>query len=263
MIVTAKYKSLLEELDLTTLDKIKVFTGTGAFIKRHRYRDVLKFVATLGGNSLVFFLKRDWKGSKKAGLLSVLKHGAAWSVSRVEWENYLALEHAKLQTAELVAYGEECGLLWERFSFIITRAASGDQTLGQFLRESRVRESRRHVIEALAREIRKMHDAGLAAPDLFTRHIFLDRQGAVPRFSFIDLARLDRKGNISLKRRARDLAALNITAPLRHVSAFERVRFLRTYAGKLDKRLARLVEKRMRHIAARQKFKDFFKVASP
>lgn len=256
MIIAEKYKSLLEELDLTTLDKVKVLTGD--FIKRHRYRDILKFTVPWNGTNVVFFLKRDWKGSKKAGLISLLKHGAVWSIAREEWDNYVALQNAKLGTADLVAYGEDCGPLWERFSFILTRAASGDQTVDQFFREEHLRAPRRCVLDALAREIRRMHDSGLAAPDLFTRHIFLDWQEGLPRFSFIDLARLDRKRRISLKRRARDLAALNITAPLRYVSAAERVRFLRVYSGKLDKRLFRLAEKRMQHIASRRKYSDFF-----
>jgi hypothetical protein len=97
----------------------------------------------------------------------------------------------------------------------------------------------------LAKEIRKMRDAGLFSPDLFTRHIFVDGD----RYTLIDMARLD-DGPA-----ARDLAAPNISAPLRFVSAKERVRFLHRYGGR---HLFRQIEKRVRYLLKRRrKFRDF------
>ena len=57
--------------------------------------------------------------------------------------------------------------------------------------------------------------------------------------------------------RARDLAALNASAPVRFVSAKERLIFLRVYAGKRDKRLAQLIRRRMTHLLKRSKFARF------
>jgi tRNA A-37 threonylcarbamoyl transferase component Bud32 len=110
------------------------------------------------------------------------------------------------------------------------------------------------VFDALAREIRKMHDAGLASPDLFTRHIFLQR-GAQEKFCLIDMARLDRRRKLSAKLRARDLAALNITAPLRFVSKEERQHFLDAYGR--DVELGCLIQRRMQHLLRRRKFADY------
>ena len=73
------------------------------------------------------------------------------------------------------------------------------------------------------------------------------------------MARLDRARSLSARKRARDLAALNVSAPLRLVSAGERVRFLKVYAGRLDKPLARLIAKRMAHLLERRSLQAFFR----
>jgi hypothetical protein len=113
------------------------------------------------------------------------------------------------------------------------------------------------VLDALACNIRRMHEAGLAMPDLFTRHIFVDVTGDQPVFHLIDMARLDRQARLSRSLRARDLAALNITAPLRIVTPRERIRFLRTYGGQLDRKLIKGIAARMEHLLRRRKHADF------
>lgn len=237
------------------MEGVKNFKGE--LIKNHKgQRDIQRVSASLGNSpgQLVFFLKRNWKPYKKDGLKSFFTRGKVWSQSRVEWENSLALRRADIATADMIAFGEECGPLWENFSFIITASARGETTLDEFLRTNADASERRRVLDSLAREIRKMHDARLASPDLFTRHVFLER-GAQPKFCLIDMARMDRGKKLSPGLRARDLAALNITAPLRFVSTRERLRFLQTYGG--DRLLRRLIVKRTNYLLARRKFADF------
>ena len=229
MIEIAKHRAALEALGLATLDGVKAYTGKP--LKTHGgKRDVFRIEIP----GAILFLKRNWSPHKKDGLTSLLQRGKVRSVAKREWDNYLALQRAGLHTAGLVAYGEDCGPLWERFSFIITEAAPGRPLNEAFVN-----------LDALAKEIRKMHDAGLFTPDLFARHIFVD--GA--RFALIDMARLD-KGPA-----ARDLAALNVTAPLRLVSAKRRLRFLKVYGGR---HLFRQIEQRVRYLLKkRRKFSDF------
>jgi len=256
MVVIAKHQAQLDQLGLATPAQVKNFKGER--VKDHRgRRDIFK-IATRdsSGKPLVLFLKRNWKPYKKDGLASLFTRGKVWSQSRREWENSLKLDSAGLRTCGLVAYGEECGLLWEKFSFLITESAAGE-TLDRFLRNCGDRKLRRAVFGALALEIRKMHEAGLAAPDLFTRHIFVEVKSGVPSFQFIDMARLNRRKKISDAMRARDLAALNVTAPLKFVSAKERIRFLKTYAGCVDRKLAGRIAARVQHLLKRRKFRTF------
>lgn len=263
MVFIAQYGAQLESLGLTTLDGVKQFRGD--LVQDHKgRRDIFRIKAgNSDGGSAVLYLKRVWRAHKKDGLASLLRHGKVRSCCRQEWENCRALQGAGLRTAELVAYGEDCGLLWEKFSFIVTRAADGACTVEDFLRECRDRSLRRKVFDALAREIRRLHDAGLATPDLFTRHVFVDATGAEPGFCLIDMARLDRFRRVPDRVRARDLAELNVTAPLRFVSARERLRFLRVYAGGRDRALAERVRRRVNHLLKRKKFQDFLRKSEP
>jgi tRNA A-37 threonylcarbamoyl transferase component Bud32 len=249
--VIARYHDLLRQLGLDSIEGVKAFTGE--LIKNHKGRRDIQRVRADGG-AMVFYLKRNWRPYKKDGLRSFFTRGQVWSQSRVEWENSLALQRAGICVAKPIACGEECGLLWEKFSFIITAAAEGEMTLDDFLRTNRDAEERARVIDTLAREIRKMHDTGLASPDLFTRHIFIER-GHEPKFCLIDMARLDRRKRLSSKLRARDLAALNITAPLRFVSKEERRTFLEAYGGHAE--LERQIDVRMKHLLTRRKFADY------
>ncbi len=256
MVVIAKHQDELQRLGLTTSAQVKKFKGD--LVKNHGgRRDIIKITTRdSSGRPLVLFLKRNWKPYKKDGLASLFSRGKVWSQSRVEWENCLALRSAGLRTCGLVAYGEESGPLWEKFSFLITESAAGE-TLDGFIRNCTDQKRRRAVFDALAKEIRKMHDAGLATPDLFTRHIFVEVKNGAPGFQLIDMARLDKRNKILETMRARDLAALNVTAPLRFVSAKERIRFLKTYSGRVDRNLMAAIPARVAHLLKRRKFRTF------
>lgn len=256
--VVARYNKELSDLGLTTLDAVKSCQGEP--VTRHAdRRDVIRFQSK-DNPPVTFFLKRSWHAHLKDGLASIVKHGRVWSASRVEWENSEAVAKAGFPTAELVAYGEEIGPLKAKFSFILTRAARGSQTLFDFLKGCNEPAERRRVLSELAARVRQMHAAGLFYPDLFSRHVFIDTDASPPALSLIDVARLDRRKGGSDTLRARDLAALNASVPVRFASATERVRFLREYAGdsRADRRrLVGLIRKRMEHLLKRSKFRDF------
>lgn len=258
MVLLARHQSVLQRLGLSTLEQVRTFVGETIKAHGEGRRDILRIrTSDETGAPLVLYLKRTWRAYKKDGLRTLLRHGRVWSVSRQEWENSLSLQHAGLKTAPLVAYGQDCGWLCERFSFIITESVEGKGTLEQFLKECRDPMRRQLVLDALARNVRQMHEAGLAMPDLFTRHIFLELTGNQPVFYFIDLARLDRGRGVSWSRRVRDLAALNITAPVCCASARERLRFLRIYDGQIDRKLIHDISARMAHLLRRRKYAAF------
>jgi len=89
---------------------------------------------------------------------------------------------------------------------------------------------------------------------LFTRHIFVAR-GPSQKFCLIDMARMDRRKALPESLRARDLAALHVTAPLRFVSTPERQRFLEVYGASAS--LRELISRRAEHLLTRRKFADF------
>lgn len=263
MMLIERNHALLERIGLATLAGVKSFRGEVIECVAGK-RDVQRICAAdESGRKLVMYLKRHWRSDRKEALLSLIKHGRVWSVARVEWENARILQRAGFHTAELVACGDEMTLLGERFSFLLTEAARGPVTLGQFIQDCRDLALRRRVFDALALELRRLHHVGLSMPDLFSRHVFFDPAAHPLDFSFIDVARIERRRRLSIMHRVRALAALNVTAPIRFVSARERVRFLRLYAG--EKELRPLVDRiasRTARLLERKKYRDFLKPAS-
>jgi tRNA A-37 threonylcarbamoyl transferase component Bud32 len=256
MLQMARYQSALQKLGLASVDAARLFEGK--LVKNHKgKRDILIVPEHRSGLPEMLFVKRIWKSNRQDGIKSVLRHGRVWSQARIEYENALTLLANGINVAAPVAFGEECGLFWEKFSFIVTAAAPGEGTVAEFAARTKDRAARRRVFQALAKFIERMHQAGLATPDLFARHIFV-KDGSKPAFCLIDMARLDRKRNLSDWMRARDLAALNVSLPLRDVSMTERLRFLSDYGG--GPTLRRLIERRSRYLLKRKKFADFARV---
>jgi tRNA A-37 threonylcarbamoyl transferase component Bud32 len=258
MLRLESYHDLLDQAGLTTIEGVKRYCGEVVKDQRGR-RDILRVVGESGGERVVLFLKRMWRPYRKDGVWSLLRRGRVWSMARQEWENMRALQRAGILTAELVAYGEECGVLWEKFSFIITRAAPPSWTVEDLARECRDVGQRRRVVEAMGRQVRKMHEAGLASPDLFARHFFVD-EGEHVQFWLIDMARVDH-GTVTLRTRARDLAALHVGLAMRWACVRERMRFMRAYGGgRVDRELVRLVRRRAKRLLRREKFGGFGEV---
>lgn len=265
-IVIARHRETLDRLRLTTLDEVRRFQGER--LKDHRgRRDILRIATTdTEGLPLVLYLKRTWRPYRKDGLRQLLRGRRVRSISRIEWDNARRLEDAGLHYAARVAFGEDCSWCWERFSFLITEAAPGDCTLDAFLRDEKDRRCRRTVLHALGREVRRLHDAGLASPDLFTRHIFLRWEGREPAFCLIDMARLDQGRGIASRLRTRDLTALHLSAPQRWVTPSERLQFLGAYEPDRRERrqlVVSVIRRSQSLLRRRRKFRDFSAPGSP
>jgi tRNA A-37 threonylcarbamoyl transferase component Bud32 len=255
VVTVEKFAPALRQLGLDTLEGARRFQAH--LIKNHKgRRDIQRIAAGTAGLPVTLFIKRNWRPYKGDGVRQLLTRGRVRSQSRVEWDNARALRQAGIAVAEPVACGEECSLLWEKFSFIVTAAATGEMTLHEFIHRRPEATERRIVFRALARFVRRLHDAGFASPDLFARHLFLSRQPE-PAFCLIDMARLDHSRSTSPRRRARDLAALNSSIPLALVPMRERLRFLSEYgdAATLQPRVTRRMEyllKNRKRLAFRQ-----------
>lgn len=261
VVIIARYRQQLDQIGLTSLEQVRRCRPADVVETHRGYREISRIeLKGPDGAPRTLYLKRVWKAHLKDGLRSLLRRGRVWSVCRQEWENSVALQRAGIATAELVAFGEECGPLRERFSFIITRAADGDLTLQQFLRDCSDPKLRRGTLQALARHVRAMHDQGFFAPDLFARHIFIDsrdRNGSGPGFCLIDMARLRHGRPGSRRLRVLSLAALCVSVPLAHGSIRERLRFLRSYGGPDARDLIDPVRRRIAHLLSRPKFAAF------
>jgi hypothetical protein len=254
MIQTKQHHALLRELGLHTMEGVKLFEGTMVERSPGR-RDVLKFeVSRIGGLTTTFFLKRHWKVNRVQSLLTFPKRFRIESLASREWDNARRLQRAGFKTASLVAYGDECGPFGEKFSFLLTEQAAGSCSLEEFFLNCRQPSIRQRVFDSLASEVRRLHSLGLSLPDLFARHVFFFPEAECLSFCFIDVARLDTAHRLSLPQRAKCLAALNVSAPTGLVSAAERVRFLRQYAGSGDLEISSFIRKRSERLLRRRRY---------
>lgn len=108
---------------------------------------------------------------------------------------------------------------------------------------------RRELLTAVAREVRRLHDAGLYTRDLQETNLMVEeRAGAPPRIWFVDLEDFRRARSVSWRRRLTNLVHLDRSLG-RFVSRATRMRFLSDYlagAASASKDRRRLVMRLLR-----------------
>jgi len=124
-------------------------------------------------------------------------------------------------------------------SYLVCEALSDATVLsGAVLGGGRVHfRSRRSLLSAVAREVRRLHDAGLYTLDLQETNLMVqDRDGAQPRISFVDLEDFRRVRSVSWHRRLLNLVHLDRSIG-RFLNRPARLRCLYDYlgAGALDR----------------------------
>jgi heptose I phosphotransferase len=157
-----------------------------------------------------------------------------------------------------VAVGAEFDVKGERFSFIATEVAPGVE-LEHLARTETDAHTRRRISYAVAKTLRRVHDARIGLPTVFGRHLFISGDLSSSDRIVVSLIDLDRIARplVMTRRKARDLAQLHLSIPKTTATVRERLRFLRAYAGKLNRReLARIdrlrqyLERRKKNLAA-------------
>ena len=159
-----------------------------------------------------------------------------------ELEAASTLTAAGINTPKVISYGEQWGTLFETRSFIITEKIPEAESLERKLPDCfhkpatvenlKLRKEslglRRNFIVQSAAFIRKFHETNYRHRDLYLSHIFYSDSG---KFYLIDLARVF--GPIILRRRfqIKDIAQVYYSAPGKHFSKTDRLRFYMAYAG--------------------------------
>lgn len=261
------FEKMLRMLELDSFPGVKAFRGH--LVKNHRLRrDIIRFesaVPTPAGTSM-FYLKRNLKPYFKHSVRSWFQHGEVRSAAREEWENNQIFQQAGFGVVPLVAWGDEIDPGGERFSFLITGAAQGE-SLPEFVFREKEPATRALVFRVLAEEVATMHSTGLGMPDLFSRHVFIRWDGSMPRFQFIDLARIRRGPVIPWEDRAEDLAALHTSTPEVAASLEERRTFLDGYCREMGAAerdvLAQMIQRRSDYLLGKEKHRRNFQRQRP
>jgi len=169
------------------------------------------------------FLKREhfipWKDyvqSSWAGFGFVSK-------SRREWNALHALKQFGIACPEPLAVGQSGGR-----AFLLVRDLADAVDLNTFLRTTALSSGDRAWLATLVgKAISELHAAGFNHPDLYAKHLFLDRNGRT--VSFIDFQRTVRRRRVNWRQRWRDLAALHVSLTDDLASPRERLRCLFAY----------------------------------
>ncbi len=131
-----------------------------------------------------------------------------------------------------------------RASYLVSEALENAQILSHFAlgREGEARHGyarRKLVSDALASELRRMHEAGIYTRDLQETNLMVEERDDAMRFYFLDLEDFRRAASVSHRRRMLNLVHLDRSIG-RFVSRAGRLDFLYAYLGrKLDREARR------------------------
>ncbi len=129
------------------------------------------------------------------------------SRARMSWDAAHHLRQARTRTPEpLFIYTlRKLGLVQK--NLLITAGVEPHTTLRKFLRANPAKEQVTAVVNDLARNIARMHNAGIVHNDLTPGNILIDNSGQT---YLIDLNRLRKKRLLSVRKRLHDLARINL-----------------------------------------------------
>ncbi|UCC97268.1 MAG: lipopolysaccharide heptosyltransferase II [Phycisphaerales bacterium] len=236
------YKGALAELGLTSIDAVFSFNAAENLNKKNLacFRSRLQFEIDLPESSQprTVFLKRYDCPPVRDQLRNWLAARSRKSCGLLEYASTCELSAAGIGTPKPICYGEQWGTLFEKRSFIITEeipnAEALERRLPDCFSEPATSENlrlRRSFIAELASFIKRFHETGYRHRDLYFSHIFFSDRG---RFFLIDLARAFEPRFLSRRFQIKDLAQIYYSAPGRHFSRTDRLRFYLSYTGRRE-----------------------------
>jgi len=245
--IDSDYQTAFSKSGLTSIEDVFSFDAAENLAKSNlaRFRTRLEFAidSPQRPSSTTVFMKRYDRPPVFVQLRSWLSQHKRRSCAFCELEAASTLTAAGINTPKVISYGEQWGTLFETRSFIITEKIPEAESLERKLPDCfhkpatvenlKLRKEslglRRNFIVQSAAFIRKFHETNYRHRDLYLSHIFYSDHG---EFYLIDLARVFRP--IVLRRRfqIKDIAQVYYSAPGKHFSKTDRLRFYMAYTGR-------------------------------
>jgi heptosyltransferase-2 len=260
--VDPDYEAALARLGLTCTDAVFSLNAAKNLSKDNlaRFRSRLQFEIDSPGSPqpTPMFLKRYDCPPVIVQLRNWLSARARKSCGLLEFASTNRLTAEGINTPKTISYGEQWGALLEKKSFIITEKIPDAESLERKLPDcfngqatAEKLRLRRDFITRLARFIKTFHETNYRHRDLYFSHIFYSDDGG---FYLIDLARAFRPVVLSRRFQIKDIAQIYYSAPARHFSNTDRLRFYVGYAGQSkltgrDKTFIRKVINRAKRMA--------------
>ncbi len=209
-----------------------------------------------GAHRAVYRIRIDdhfvyWKHCRIHGLASYLRQWLRPAKAHLEFNRAQALAARGIDTVEPLAWSRPWQP-WAGASHLITRELTGAIPMHQYLLERSRGEARREAAKHLGLFLARLHDAGVAHPDLHPGNILvvLDAAGQ-PRFHLLDIHNVRLRRSLSLGASRSNLVVFNRFFSL-HCERADRACFWKSYAHArglkhdVARALARDVEKRTR-----------------
>lgn len=260
------WAQVFDKAGLESLEDFFEFSA-GQTINKNKKREVIAMTLPAAGGEKELFMKRFFKPHFKDMLFTIRNFGSLCSQAACEWKNAELLLRHGIATYHPVCYGQQMHLGLEKKSFIITEKIKGlpltDFVAANWL--NLAQSEKEKIITAIAKFIRKIHNARISLPDLYLWHIFMTKTPSADDiteddFAVIDLHRM--RINVSNRNaRIRDLGALNFSMSEKYFDDNLREFFLNAYTntGAADERtaLSRKIKNRSRVLAARRRRPDY------
>ena len=237
--IDREYQTALSESGLTSIEEVFSFDAAKNLTKSNlaSYRSRLQFeiIFPEPASSTTVFMKRYDCPPVTVQLRNWLSHHNHRSEAFCEYDAAYILTTKGINTPKVISYGEQRNAFFETRSFIITEKIPDAESLERKLPNcfegpgtiERLKQRRNFIVQA-ATFIKKFHDTNNRHRDLYLSHIFHSESG---KFYLIDLARVFRPILMRKRFQIKDIAQVYYSAPGKHFSKTDRMRFYMTYAG--------------------------------
>jgi lipopolysaccharide kinase (Kdo/WaaP) family protein len=225
-------------------DAIMAATSRDRFHAKQN-RSIVRWTLRTGDRPLVVYLKRHFRDRPFRGWLATLLGGHQWSAASLEARNLDWAAANGFCTPRIASVGEKIGPRGRLQSYLALEELSGMVALHEAIpaAANRLPPSafafwKRGLTVALATTIARLHRLRRFHKDLYLCHFFVPErstQSAPPSWdaelAMIDLHRLSHHPLTGAWWRLKDLAQLLYSSDIVGVTARDRLRFARLYAG--------------------------------
>jgi tRNA A-37 threonylcarbamoyl transferase component Bud32 len=243
--INPKYVELCDGLGLRAPTDFLALPGV--VISGHPNRHVMRVMLHNGANELVAYLKREHRVLHRHRIANALAGFGYVSNSVREATTLRAAATAGIGCPEFIAAGED----GRGRAFLLVRELADFVDIRTFLQESDANPEKRNQFACkLGVVLADMHEKGFSQPDLYSKHLLV--HPGHERICIIDWQR-SRRGEVPLRDRCRDLAALHATVADNLAGPRMRLLCLRAYLKRsrtsAGQRRMSLVARKIAHIS--------------
>ena len=191
------YRNLLQRSGLTSVGDFLALPAV--LVSGHPDRNVGQVLVGKGNEAIPAFLKREHRVGWRVRASSAWAGFGFVSRSLREARVLRALAASAVPCPEWIAAGEDD----QGRAFLVVRALSGFEELRAVLQRTGPKLRPAGLAESLGTVVARMHDAGFNQPDLYSKHVLVNRQDHTVRV--LDWQRSQKHRRLDWQHRCEDL----------------------------------------------------------